>query len=261
MTDLHISTLGSGEPIVFIHGSGPSWSEETFEKQRELAEDYKLLFVDRRGYGDSPPADYVDFEKDATDVAEVLGDGAHLVGHSYGGVVSLLAASKRPASVKTLTVIEPPALGLARKNAAVERFISRLTQAYSNGQHASPEEFWHAFIVAFGFEKPPRVAYNEKDLKGLRATMVERPPWEAKIPLELLASAPFPKLVVSGGWRNVPQQAREIAGAALGAVCDVLEKGLRAERAVFEEAAHNPQMLGKPFNDRLQKFLETTHKH
>ena len=29
--------------------------------------------------------------------AELLGDGAHLVGHSYGAVIALLAAGLRPA--------------------------------------------------------------------------------------------------------------------------------------------------------------------
>lgn len=199
MTDLHVSTLGSGEPSLFLHGSGPSWGEETFEKQRELAEHYKLLFVDRRGFGESPSTDYVDFEKDAVDVAEILGEGAHLVGQSYGGVVSLLAASKRRDAVSSITVIEPPALGLARGNTAVESLISRMSHVYANNQRASSEEFWRAFLIAFGYENPPQGNFTEKEAKGIRATMVERPPWEAKIPLELLASKPFPKLVISGG--------------------------------------------------------------
>ena len=44
----------------------------------------------------SPPADGDDFEVDARDIAEALGDGAHLVAHSYGGVGALLAAAARP---------------------------------------------------------------------------------------------------------------------------------------------------------------------
>ena len=33
--------------------------------------------------------------------------GAHLVGHSYGGVAAMLAAALVPQSVKSLTLIEP----------------------------------------------------------------------------------------------------------------------------------------------------------
>ena len=55
--------------------------------------------------------------------------------------------------------------------------------------------------------------------------MAERPPWEAEIPLDELAAAPFPKLVVSGAHN-----------AAFDAVCDVLEERLGAERAVLPGA-------------------------
>ncbi|HMG31357.1 MAG TPA: hypothetical protein VK585_14685 [Jiangellaceae bacterium] len=36
---------------------------------------------------------------------------------------------------------------------------------------------------------------------------------------------------------------------------DVLEERLEAERAVFPGATHNPQLLGKPFNDRLRPLV------
>ena len=67
--------------------------------------------------------------------------------------------------------------------------------------------------------------------------MVERPPWEADPPLEELAAARFPKLVVSGAHSR-----------AFDAVCDVLEQRLDAERAVLPGAGHSPQLLGEPFN-------------
>jgi pimeloyl-ACP methyl ester carboxylesterase len=74
--------------------------------------------------------------------------------------------------------------------------------------------------------------------------MLERGPWEAQPPLDELRTAPFPKLVVSGGW-----------SAAFDAVCDVLEERLSAERAVLPGMGHNPQLLGPPFNDVLRGFL------
>jgi hypothetical protein len=75
--------------------------------------------------------------------------------------------------------------------------------------------------------------------------MVERPPWEAEIPLDELAAAPFPKLVVSGGH-----------SAAFDAVCDVLEERLGALRAVLPGAGHGPQRLGEPFNELLASFVK-----
>jgi len=45
--------------------------------------------------------------------------------------------------------------------------------------------------------------------------------------------------------------------AVFHAVCDVLEEELGAESAVFP-AAHNHQLVGEPFNERLRAFWEST---
>ncbi|MGP3937151.1 alpha/beta fold hydrolase [Nonomuraea sp. KM88] len=64
-----------------------------------MAGRFRLLLMDRRGYGRSPdagerfPSDYL---ADADDIAELLGDGAHLVGHSYGGVGAMIAGRSPP---------------------------------------------------------------------------------------------------------------------------------------------------------------------
>ncbi|MFL5944299.1 MAG: alpha/beta fold hydrolase, partial [Gaiellaceae bacterium] len=108
---VHVTVWGEGEPAVFVHGSF-GWGEETWREQRPLGEHNRLLLIDRRGFGSSAPDGRVDFERDAEDVAELLGDGAHLIGHSYGGVVSLLAAARRPEAVRSLALIEPPAFGV-----------------------------------------------------------------------------------------------------------------------------------------------------
>jgi len=86
--------------------------------------------------------------------------------------------------------------------------------------------------------------------------MTERPPWEAGIPLDVLAGAGLRVLVVRGDWCPAPDSARERAGAAFHAVCDVLEERLAADSAVFP-SAHHPHRLGKPFNDRLRAFWES----
>lgn len=74
--------------------------------------------------------------------------------------------------------------------------------------------------------------------------LVERGPWEAEIALAQLASAPFPKLVVSGAH-----------SAAFDAVCDVLERDLGARRAVIPGAGHSVPRTGEAFNQQLDQFL------
>jgi pimeloyl-ACP methyl ester carboxylesterase len=246
-----VTVWGDGEPAVFVHGSF-GWGTETWAEQRPLADDYRLLLVDRRGFGESPPAGRVDFERDAGDVATLLGEGAHLVGHSYGGVVSLLAAAQRPQAVRSLVLIEPPAFGLARGDQAVEELIRRIDVAAR--VTGDPSEYRAAFLRGFGFPAQP-TQLEGRVLAAASASMTERPPWEADIPLDDLAGAGLRVLLVQGDWCPAPDSARALAGAAFRAVCEVLDGRLQPERAVFP-AAHNPQKLGEVFNRRIRAFWE-----
>jgi pimeloyl-ACP methyl ester carboxylesterase len=246
-----VNVWGKGEPAVFVHGSF-GWGEETWREQRSLAEHYQLLLVDRRGFGASPPNGRVDFERDAEDVADVLGDGAHLVGHSYGGVVSLLAAGRRPEAVRSLTVIEPPALGLVRERAGVEDFIAGLDDAMAEA--SDPSDYRARFMWNFGFPVE-REELEGTRLEAARSSWGERNPAEAIIPFDRLVDVRT--LVVRGDWSTAPASAQERGSVIFHAICDVLEDRLHAESATFA-AAHNPQLLGDPFNRRLREFWEAT---
>jgi pimeloyl-ACP methyl ester carboxylesterase len=239
---LDVQRWGEGPRVLLVHGSVVG-GESTWAEQRPLAERYGLVVVDRPGYGRTEMIDREDFEDDAPLVAEALADGAHLVGHSYGGVVSLLAAARRPEAVRSLTVVEPPAFGVARGNSHVDEIVNTFQRHWSSGER-DPEAFLRRFLELVGSNmRPPSPLPPELD-RGARVLLVERGPWEAQIPLDELAVAPFPKLVVSGGHHP-----------AFDAVCDVLEERLGAERAVITGAGHSVQRTGAPFNERLEDFL------
>jgi pimeloyl-ACP methyl ester carboxylesterase len=112
MSDLFVEDIGSGDKVLLVHGGDPP--AETWSDQRVFAARYRLLIPDGRGH-----------DVDARAVAELLGDGAHLVGFDSGGVGSLLAAALRPEGVRSLTVIEPTAFGVAPDDPAVLRFVAR----------------------------------------------------------------------------------------------------------------------------------------
>jgi pimeloyl-ACP methyl ester carboxylesterase len=224
--------------IVFVHGSVGN-AEMTWAAQRSLEGRFECVFVTRSGYPPGPPLERIDFEEQAGDVAAELRDGDHLVGHSYGGVVSLLAAARTP-RLASLTVSEPPAFGVARDDPAVEEFMSN----FRAPQPTDPQEYLAFFLPLVGSALqlpdplPPALE------QGARAAMSERHPNEAVIPFDDLAAAPFPKLVISGGHQP-----------AFDAVCDVLEERLGAERAVLPGAAHSlPRAPG--YNDALVSFIE-----
>ena len=224
-----------------MHGS-VTGGATTWRKQLPLARRWTLLVVERPGFGSCPPAgERVDFAVDAPLVAEVLGDGAHLVGQSYGGVVSLLAAAQRPDAVRSLTVIEPPAFAVAAGNAAADEFVRRGKELWATGPE-DPSAFLPLFLDLVGAPQPARL--SPELLQGARLLRTERGPWEAEIPLDELAAASFPKLVVSGAH-----------DPAFDAVCDVLERRLGAERAVIPGADHSVQRTEAPFNERLEALL------
>jgi pimeloyl-ACP methyl ester carboxylesterase len=249
--DLHCEQHGEGPPVVLVHGSVLNGAM-TWSAQQPLAERWRLVIIDRPGFGSSPPVDRVDFATDAGLVVEILDqakhlfgvDRVHLVGHSYGGVICLLAAATRPEALRSLTVIEPPAFGVAAETAAVRDLVARLKDHWRAGPRENPARFLDIFLRLVGSAielpdpLPPPLA------QGAAMLVVERGPWEADIELKQLAEVPFPKLVVSGAHSS-----------AFDAVCDVLEHDLVADRAVIAGAGHSIPRIGEAFNQRLDRFL------
>jgi len=215
----------------------------TWSAQKPLADRFEIVAPNRRGFPPGPDVEQVDFEDEAVWLERFLEPGTHLVGHSYGGVIALLAAAKNRELLRSLTVIEPPAFGAARGIPAADEFMARIGEHWTDGPR-DPAEFLRGFLGLVGSSTPPG-NFTPELLQGARTLMVERPPSEAVIPFDKLSQAPFPKLVVSGGH-----------SAAFEALCDVLEERLGAERAVLSGAGHSVQRLGEPFNELLTGFVE-----
>jgi pimeloyl-ACP methyl ester carboxylesterase len=241
--DLDVVTLGSGTPVVLVHGSIVD-ARRTWRNQLVLAEHWQLRIPNRPGFAASPPLPRGDFEAEAPLIAELLGDGAHLVGHSYGAVIALLAAAARPDAVLSLTVSEPGALGIAAGNPSVDLALAQGEEMYRRRDEMTPTQFLRLFRagVHSAHETPdPLPDWLER---GARLVMEERPPWEADVPLDRLALMPFPKLVVSGGHSPVFE-----------AVCDVLAERLGARREIVSGRGHTIPGTGAPYNDCLHGFL------
>lgn len=245
---LEVVVWGFGPRVVLVHGAvfnGPlMWTE-----QRPLGERWRLEVLNRRGYGKSPPPEVrSDFEEDARDIAALLGDDAHLVGHSYGAIGALYAAALRPQAVRSLTINEPPAYRLIKGNAEADAVVARL-QATRRDVH-EPRAFLEAFRnIINGPGAPSPVPLPDPlppDIQqGIFTTMAARDPSEADIPLRALRRASFPKLVTSGGHSSVSE-----------AICDVLQRELNAERAIIPGAGHSVPRAGAAFNERLEAFLK-----
>jgi pimeloyl-ACP methyl ester carboxylesterase len=254
MPGLHVDVIGSGPPAVLLHGSF-SFGALAFAEQRPLGAEFELHIVDRRGFGHSPDGDGpVDFETEAPETAALLDPPAHLLGHSYGAIVCMFAAALRPQAVRSLTVIEPPAFALARGDEAVDRMVERIRAHKRDAAGLSEEDYLQGFLEAWGFDRRSGPRFNHVARRSVRRSVGERSPHEAEIPFARLAAAGFPTLVARGGWDAAPERARAIGGHAFAAVCEVVAARLDAEVAVFPGTAHQPQLLGEPFNRRVARF-------
>ena len=267
MADLHIETYGSGEPAVFVHGSG-SWGAETFGAQRALADEFCVILIDRCGYGQSPAAGPIGWPTDTGVVADMLtGLGrAHLVGHSTGGTVALLAAAEVPDAVHSLTLIEPSVWGVAAPADSPPEIAAADRDVFRRGPRLSAEEFLIALNELAGVPDPAGMVsamvpgFTEADWAGANAFRNEAWPGDARIDLAALAASRFPKLVAIGAWdlavhpeltgiwASGQRQARDAEHRALA-------QRINADLVTFGQSTHLPMVEEA---DRFNTLLRET---
>jgi len=156
---IHVTQLGAAGPrVLVIHGGvqgGLGGGASTFAKQDVLAQKgWQLQLVARPGFDQSPSRGADDMERDSVWIGDMLGNGVHLIGHSWGGAEALLAAARRPAAVRSLILIEPALqpllLGDERMKddpaaqADANKFIQLLLQA------RTPREYSLGFANSLG---------------------------------------------------------------------------------------------------------------
>ena len=239
MSDLFVERWGTGTPVVLVHGSLATGTDE-WQAQRPLADQgFQLVVFDRRGYGQSPAAPGEDFVRDAGDIAELMGDGAHLVGHSYGGLGVIVAAARRPVATLSLTLLEPAAFASGPHHPAAQALVGEVRQLWDRDL---PDEEWVVrFLTAVGSDPDslsPELITSAVEL--VPVVRRGRPNWEWDLPLGELASLRFPKLVVSGGH-----------SAGFDAICDAVAERIGASRLVVTGAGHEIQFAGAPLNEVL----------
>lgn len=108
----YIEHLGGGTPVVLIHGL-PGTAED-WEDVTPLLAGHRTIAVDRPGFGYSTGG-YVPFERQLSTIHELLAK-LHivrpiLVGHSYGGTISLGYAERYPSEVRGLVLVDAAAAG------------------------------------------------------------------------------------------------------------------------------------------------------
>lgn len=106
----YIEQGSGGETIVFIHGAVSDFRTWT-EQVEEFSKDYRVISYSRRSH--YPNENYSNYTRalHSSDLVEFLKalnlEKAHLVGHSYGASIALMAALEDPELAESLVLGEP----------------------------------------------------------------------------------------------------------------------------------------------------------
>lgn len=145
---------GDGEPVVLLHGAFVD-SRMFAPAMPALVGRFRVYTTDRRGHGHTPdvdgPLSYDLMAEDLINFLEKLvGEPAHLVGHSDGANVALTVALRRPDLVRKLVLISGNFHHDGVLPGVLDDFEDAETQRYLAGRYAevSPHGEGHFPIVA-----------------------------------------------------------------------------------------------------------------
>jgi len=138
--EINYKIAGQGPAILVLHGWGGS-SDSWIEVQRILSKDYKVVVPDLPGFGRTPPPpqpwerkDYVDFVLSFLNDLEI--ESFFLVGHSFGGSISIMLSKRCPERIRRLILID--SAGIKPKPGLKTRiifWIARIGNAVFSPRH------------------------------------------------------------------------------------------------------------------------------
>ena len=267
---IHITRWGtSGPRVVLIHGGvqgrlggGPA----TFDGQQAWGEPsqgedgFRVERVDRPGFGQSPSRGVDDMERDSVWIADLLGSGANLIGHSWGGAEALLAAARRPDAVQSLVLVEPALFDLAetdpnlRNNPAVKAGAAARANMVLNA--SSPAQYAAMFAKLVGTdagsasqtEASASAGLNPSEAQAMGCALLQA----RMAPVDVMqraagtvAQAGIPVLIVTGGWNHGFDSSGE-----------VIAKMLHGRHIVVRSPNHFVQLANAAdFNREVAAFM------
>jgi pimeloyl-ACP methyl ester carboxylesterase len=136
-SELEYEVHGTGEPVILIHGSVMADTYSLMLSEPALSR-FKLVRYRRRGFGHSThPSSTISIRDQASDcralMRELNIERAHVVGHSYGGVIALQLALDYPDAVHSLALLEPALVRFTPTAAEFTGGIASMIETYQKG--------------------------------------------------------------------------------------------------------------------------------
>jgi pimeloyl-ACP methyl ester carboxylesterase len=241
---------GQGESVVFVHGSASDL--RTWHPQfAAIGATHRAIVYSRRYArpnqpipegADDPMLPHVDDL--VSFLRQVDAVPAHLVGHSWGGFVSLLAAIRHPEVVRTLVLMEPPVLSLfvstpPRPSELLRTLLRRPRTAIA--------------IMRFGVTaaEPATKAYRRGDDEAGFETFargVLGPDAFERLSAERRAQA----------WDNVAVDKAQLLGEGFPPLSDEQVRGVTTPTLLLH-GQQSPAFLGR-LSDRLEELLPNVRR-
>lgn len=275
----YFKIIGTGEPILVLHGGPGLFSDYLISSFKELSEKHQFIFYDQRGSGKT------DFPKDTTSIAianfvdDIEAIRKHfkiekitLAGHSWGGLLALFYAKKYSDNLDKLILIAPgPSnseyyektltnMQQKRKEEDTKELVRlMMSKAFEKRE---PETFKKAIILGdkvnfYNQENAKKmydlVVFNEENSSKMLHTnsLLERNFFNYDI-TEGLEIVTCPTLIVIGDMDNVPFASNQALQESM--------KNARIE--VIKQAAHYPFFEdNKSFTHVMSDFLNPEYEN
>jgi pimeloyl-ACP methyl ester carboxylesterase len=232
----------SGPPMVLVHGSwGDHHNWDAVVPQ--LARMGRVTTYDRRGHSQSErPAGQGSIREDVADLAALIEQHhlapVHVIGNSFGAIVTLNLLIARPDLIASAAIHEPPLVGLLEDDPMLESVQSRIGAVIGTLKSGQAEAGAKQFVETVGFGP----GMWERLSPGMRHTFVSNAPtWLDEmhepaaftIDLQRLSSFGGP-LMMSRGTESPP---------FFDAILDIISDAVpRAQRYTFRGAGHVPHV-------------------
>lgn len=241
---------GEGEPVVFVHGSVDdlrSWAQQL----PAIGASYRAIAYSRRY---ARPNEEIEQDADnqtvphvddlVTFLQAVDTTPAHLIGHSWGALICLLAAIRHPQVVRSLVLQEPPVLSL---------FISarprptELLRLFVRRPRTARVILSFAVKTALPAEKAFRRGDDEDALQAYALGLLGKDTWE-RLPQERRRHA----------RENLSTLRAQVLGAGFPPLSDDDVRRVAAPTLLMT-GEHSPAYLPR-LTDRLQQLLPNAER-